>query len=100
MTKMHLDLARADSARPETDVTRKNLIRASRVLPRGLCRVEAAQYIGVSTSLFDEMVSDGRMPSPKRINTRTVWDIRQLDLAFDALPNGKEQNPWDDAIAS
>lgn len=64
--------------------------------PRGLCRVQAAAYVGVSASLFDEMVADGRMPKPKRINSRTVWDVRQLDIAFDAIPNGQELNPWDD----
>ena len=63
--------------------------------PRGLSRVEAAAYVGVSPSLFDEMVTDGRMPKAKRINARTVWDLKQLDRAFDALPNGDEKNPWD-----
>lgn len=53
---------------------------------RGLSRTAAAEYIGVSPSLFDEMVGDGRMPKPKRINARTVWDVRKLDRAFDALP--------------
>ena len=37
--------------------------------------------------LFDEMIADGRMPKPKRINARTVWDREQLDCAFAALPN-------------
>jgi hypothetical protein len=53
--------------------------------PRGLSRVEAAAYIGVSPSLFDQLVQDGRMPVPLRVNTRTIWDRRRLDLAFDAL---------------
>lgn len=66
--------------------------------PRGLCRVQAAAYIGVSPTLFDEMVADGRMPKPKRINTRTVWDIRQLDIAFDAIPNGQETT-WDGEVS-
>lgn len=64
--------------------------------PRGLCRVQAAAYVGVSPTLFDEMIKDGRMPTPKRINSRTVWDIRKLDNAFDALPGDEEKNPWDD----
>lgn len=41
------------------------------VIPRGLSRVRAALYVGVSPSLFDPMVKDGRMPRPKRINNRT-----------------------------
>jgi predicted DNA-binding transcriptional regulator AlpA len=49
--------------------------------PRGLSRVESAAYVGVSPSLFDSMVKDGRMPPPKRINGRTVWDRKRLDAA-------------------
>ena len=58
---------------------------------RGLSRVEAAQYIGVSPSTFDKMISDGIMPGPKRIYSRTVWDRRALDLAFEAL--GSDEPP-------
>ena len=65
--------------------------------PRGLSRVQAAAYIGVSPSLFDEMVKDGRMPKPMRINARTVWDRIRLDEAFATLSdNGKGgDDPWD-----
>jgi hypothetical protein len=31
------------------------------------------------------MIKDGRMPEPKRINSRVVWDRLKLDLAFEAL---------------
>lgn len=55
--------------------------------PLGLSRVESAAYIGVSASLFDAMVMDGRMPLPKRINARTVWDRSALAAAFGALPD-------------
>ena|ERR1700687_2490825 len=61
---------------------------------RGLSRVEAAMYIGVSASKFDELVADGRMPKPKRVDGRKLWDIRELDLAFDAL--GEEAELADD----
>ncbi len=57
---------------------------------RGLHREAAAEYIGVSPSKFDEMVKDGRMPRPKRIDARTVWDARKLDAAFDALPGDED----------
>jgi predicted DNA-binding transcriptional regulator AlpA len=62
---------------------------------RGLSRVESAIYVGVSPTLFDQMVKDGRMPTPKRINGRVVWDLRALDEAFEALPDehgGKGRN--------
>jgi hypothetical protein len=55
--------------------------------PRGLSQSEAAAYIGVSTSLFDKLVADGRMPAAKQINSRKVWDRLSLDEAFDALPD-------------
>ena len=63
--------------------------------PRGLSRVQAAAYIGVSPSLFDQMVDDGRMPKPVRINARVVWDRIQLDEAFAALSDAdKGGDPW------
>lgn len=63
--------------------------------PRGLCREAAARYVGVSPVTFDKMVEDGRMPGPKRIDGRKVWDVRKLDIAFDALPDDNQANPWD-----
>lgn len=59
--------------------------------PRGLSRDEAARYVGIGTTLFDAMVQDGRMPGPKVINSRTVWDRLELDAAFNDLPHrGRE----------
>ena len=49
--------------------------RELRFPPRGMSRVEAAYYVGISPSLFDTMVKDGRMPGPKLINTRTIWQL-------------------------
>lgn len=62
--------------------------------PRGLSRVQAAEYIGVSPSLFDEMVRDGRMPKAKQINARNVWDARRIDEAFAALPSPDDDGKW------
>lgn len=62
--------------------------------PRGLSREEAARYIGVGTTLFDEMVADSRMPRPKSVNNRAIWDRVSLDIAFTSLPdreNGLQQ---------
>lgn len=65
--------------------------------PRGLNRVESAAYVGVGTSKFDEMVADGRMPQPKIVDKRRVWDRRELDAAFDDLPSVEPVNEWDAA---
>jgi predicted DNA-binding transcriptional regulator AlpA len=62
---------------------------------RGLSREEAATYIGVSPSLFDELVKSGAMPKPIRIKSRTVWDVHQLDKYFEDLSTPND-NPWDE----
>jgi len=65
--------------------------------PRGLSRVQAAEYVGVSPTKFDELVRDGRMPSPKRIDGRVIFDRLRLDSAFAALPDegGHADDVWD-----
>ncbi|MCK8779118.1 hypothetical protein M0654_03875 [Rhizobium sp. NTR19] len=55
--------------------------------PRGMSREEAARYVGVGTSKFAELVADGRMPKPKRIDGRVIWDRIALDAAFSDLPD-------------
>jgi len=69
---------------------------------RGLSRIEAAMYIGVGVTKFDEMVTSGSMPKPKRIDGRRVWDIIALDMAFDALPeeSATRDDTWNDIDGS
>jgi predicted DNA-binding transcriptional regulator AlpA len=75
---------------------REHKVLPASLAPRGLSRVQSAAYIGVSPSLFDEMVRDGRMPNPTRINARTVWDRVKLDEAFAALSDSRDgDDPWD-----
>lgn len=52
---------------------------------RGLDHDEAAIYVGVSMVTFDQMVSDGRLPKPSEFDGEFVWDLVQLDRAFDRL---------------
>jgi predicted DNA-binding transcriptional regulator AlpA len=64
--------------------------------PRGLRREAAADWIGVSPTKFDELVKDGRMPKPKRVDGCVVWDRYRLDAAFDELPGDDEiSSGWD-----
>jgi predicted DNA-binding transcriptional regulator AlpA len=61
--------------------------------PIALSRAQAAAYVGLSPSKFDELVRDGRMPKPKRMDARVVWYVADLVRAFEALP---DDNPRDD----
>lgn len=84
-----------------SNMMRSTTLSAVRPIPRrGLSRVEAAMYIGISASKFDELVRDGRMPGPKRIDGRKLWDVHALDLAFNSLPDDNDRarkNSFDDA---
>jgi predicted DNA-binding transcriptional regulator AlpA len=90
-------LPEANIAGPKS--SRSTALSHIRPIPRrGLSRDDAAMYIGISAGKFDEMVADGRMPEPVKIDSRKLWDIRSLDLAFDALPRENETkgSSWDD----
>jgi hypothetical protein len=66
---------------------------------RGLSRIDAALYVGISPAKFDQLVLDGRMPTARRIDGRKVWDVRELDQCFDDLPHDSAApagNSWDD----
>ena len=71
----------------------------------GLSREEAAAYVGVGATLFDELVDAGSMPKPKMIKSRRVWSRMALEKAFALLPEeeqGKEKSsdPWASANCS
>lgn len=53
---------------------------------RGLSRIEAALYLGISPSKFDKLRKDGRVPPARLIDGRKVWDLKELDFAFEAFP--------------
>lgn len=70
----------------------------------GMSRSEAAEYLGISPSLFDMMIDDGRMPQAKRINSRRVWSRPAIEQAFAELPEAVQNaaqalDVWDDVAA-
>ena len=67
--------------------------REQRIAPRGLNREQAATYIGISVSTFDTLVNTGMMPQPRMLETRKVWDIHEVDQAFDLLPHATPSKP-------
>ncbi len=60
--------------------------------PRGLSAAEAARYIGVGQTLFEELVAARKMPRPKRVGSRVIYDRFEVDACFaelDAAPRNR-----------
>lgn len=62
--------------------------------PRGLTRLEAARYVGLSPNKFDEAVKVRIMPKPKKLVGVLTWDRIQLDHAYQSLPSDEGGNSW------
>jgi predicted DNA-binding transcriptional regulator AlpA len=93
LTKAASSLILAAEALAKASMTRGGA--AKPALPRrGLSRGEAAEYIGVSPTLFDTLVKAGQMPKPLKAMSRVIWDIRALDEAFTDLATEQTENPW------
>ena len=55
----------------------------------GYRRPEAADFVGMKLSKFNQLVKDGRMPKPFKIDGCVVWDGRDLIKAFDKLKGSR-----------
>jgi len=56
--------------------------------PRGMRVDRAAAYLGISKSKFLQLVDQGRLPKPVRIDGITTWDRLDIDVAYEGM---KEQ---------
>ena len=65
---------------------RKILIATHLPVRRGLDEREAAVYLSLSPSFFRRLVALNRMPRPRVVGARRIWDIDELDRAFLSLP--------------
>lgn len=73
--------------------------------PGALSRIEAAQFVGVAPTTFDELVRTGVMPPRRSIpgHNRFVWLLEELQSALRDLPvdgraapvDGSTSNGWD-----
>lgn len=65
--------------------------------PFGLRRLEAANYVGLGVTKFDQLVRDGRMPKPVALDTVKVWRRDELESALADLAetSATMDNPWD-----
>jgi excisionase family DNA binding protein len=77
---------------------------------RGRSLDEASAHVGVGKTKFEEMVTQGEMPQPRVHGGRCIWDVYELDEAFERLPRRGEsksattstvsRNPWSDMRAA
>lgn len=56
------------------------------VVPFAITREQAAALIGVSVTKFEELVGDGRMPQPREIDRRVLWDSEEVRAAWRLIP--------------
>jgi len=52
---------------------------------RLLTRPAAAEYLSISATHFDALVSEGVMPEPIRLGRCARWDVRALDDRIDRM---------------
>lgn len=68
--------------------------------PRGLRRTDAALYLGISPSKFDQVRQAGKVPPPKELAGVKLWCRHELDAMFDELPTiaANDNNEWDTVL--
>ena len=79
----------------------KAVIAARLPVRRGLDEREAAVYLSLSPTQFRQLVLRGKMPRPRLIGKRRVYDIEELDLAFGTMPRegGAFEDDANDSMA-
>jgi hypothetical protein len=65
----------------------------------GLSEAEAAAAIGVSATKFRELRKAKRMPAPRRIGNRLVYDVDELRTAFKSMPHDGDESSEGDTWA-
>jgi hypothetical protein len=82
-------------------MARSLALNAARPIPRrGLSRVEAALYLGISPSKFDQLRKDGRIGPAKVLDGRKLFAIEMLDEFFDALPDETDDRAEEWTVAA
>ena len=81
---------------PRVVVTARLLSGSRPVVRRGLSRLEAATYLGISASKFDELRKANRIAPPKVLDGRLIFTVERLDEFLDLLPdeNQADNSDW------
>ena len=81
---------------PRITITSRALSANRPAVRRGLSRVEAATYLGISPSKFDDLRKTNRIAPPKVLDGRLIFMVERLDEFLDALPdeNQADSGEW------
>ena len=60
------------------------------MMPRGLSRVQAANYVGIGATLFDEWAKGRNLTY--QIGKRVLYDRHRLDAALDDMMDSDAEN--------
>jgi hypothetical protein len=81
-------------------MTTRREISAALPIVFGLSEAEAAAAIGISATKFRELRKTKRMPDPRKIDGRLVYDVDELRAAFKAMPHDADEagelDTWSD----
>jgi hypothetical protein len=63
---------------------------------RGLSRIEAATYLSISPSKFDDLRKNRRLLPAKSLDGRLIYLVERLDEFLDGLPDEgfADNNDW------
>jgi predicted DNA-binding transcriptional regulator AlpA len=67
--------------------------------PRAMRADRGAAYLDMGKSKFLELVAQGRLPQPVRIDGVVTWDRLELDAAYEQMKReetGQRRNPIED----
>jgi predicted DNA-binding transcriptional regulator AlpA len=53
--------------------------------PRLVSAVQGAEFLNISTNKFYQLVGEGRLPRPVKIDRRNAWDVLDLHAAVDRM---------------
>jgi predicted DNA-binding transcriptional regulator AlpA len=68
------------------------------VIPLAVSRETAAQLLGISAGTFDKLVKTGKLPEPREVESRILWDSKEIEAAWRAMPRRGQPatvNEWD-----
>ena len=68
-------------------------------MPIAVGREGAAALLSIAPSTFDDLVAKGRMPQPREIGRRVLWDTDEIRDYFRRIPRRGQRwegNTWDD----